>query len=185
MRAGALLLLLLLLAGCRFDTFRFYDVERTPAEECDILPQGEFCKPATEFSPPVTEGWSVEQVGGETRVYVDEEVWVANPPQDGADQNQIDADKLEVKTQDPGPCTTTTTRSISVLAAADKLTGKITEKTRLTGPADCGDTPRGLRTSDTLGCPPADPNNADVDGNGIPDDANGDGIRDTCVAGAP
>ena len=145
-RALALGLLLTAFAGCRCDSFRFYDVTRTRVEECDILPQGELCDEPEGFAPPVTEVWAVERVGDEVRVYVDEEVWVANPPDPADDPDFVTADKLEVSTVDPGPCVTTSTRSFEILAAFDALTGEVAERDRLDGPDECGETPTGLRT---------------------------------------
>ncbi len=133
-------------AGCRLDQFNFYDVTRTPTEECDILPEGEFCDPDA-LSPPTTETWSVERVDNVVRVYVDEEVWVASPPGNKDDPNLVKASKLEVDTRDPGGCTNTITRDFQVLATDADITGQLHEKTRLVGGQECGDTPRGLRTT--------------------------------------
>jgi len=133
-------------AGCASNDFRFYDVTRTPTEECDILPQGEFCDPEG-LSPPTIETWSVERVDGVVRVYVDEEVWVASENGEKDDPNTVRANKLEVDTRDPGPCTNTITRDFKVLATDADITGEIHEKQRLVGGQDCGDTPRGLRTT--------------------------------------
>lgn len=147
-RHGPLLTLLALtaVAGCRCDTFRFYDVVRERVEECDILPQGELCDEPEGFAPPVQEVWTVERVGEEIRVYVNEEVWVAKPQDPDADPDFITADKLEVATRDPGPCVSTTTRSFEIMATFDSLTGEIAERTRIDGPEECGQTPTGLRT---------------------------------------
>ena len=141
--------------ACRCDSFRFYDVTRQRVEECDILPQGELCDEPEGFAPPVTEVWGVEQVGEEVRVYVDEEVWVANPRDADDDPDFVTADKLEVSTREPGPCTTTRTRSFEVLAAFDGVTGELAERTRLDGPEECGQTPTGLRTRSRVDGVPA------------------------------
>lgn len=139
-------LVLAAFAGCRCDTFRFYDVTRQRVEECDILPQGELCDEPEGFAPPVAEVWAVERADDEIRVYVDQEVWVANPQDPEADADFITADKLEVDTREPGPCTSTTTRSFEILATFDTLTGEIAERTRIDGAEECGETPTGLRT---------------------------------------
>lgn len=143
------------LSGCQCDSFRFYEVTRAAVDECDILPQGEFCDEEGEgLSAPVFEIWAVEQRGDETRVIVDEEVWMAvavNPDT----PDQLSASKLEVSTVEPGPCTTTTTRSFVIIADAAQLTGEFEASTRLTGPDDCGETPRGQRSTATLAGPVA------------------------------
>ena len=144
-----LLLAVVAVGGCRCDSFKFYDVTRTPTQACEIRPNGEFCD-ANQLPPPQSESWSVEYVGDERRVYVDEEVWVAAPVAKDADPNQYIADKIEVATRDPGPCTTTTTRSFKVLATDVDLTGELREKSELVGGADCGDTPRGARATARL-----------------------------------
>lgn len=149
--------------GCSCDTFRFYEVIRTPVDECDILPQGEFCVEPEQLSAPTFEIWAVEHRGDEVRIVVDEEVWIADaltPEQESATPNRVTSSKKEIATVDPGPCTTTTTRTFDLVAdpndggldpltgldAVRELTGTLNEQTRLTGPEDCGDTPRGLRS---------------------------------------
>jgi hypothetical protein len=132
--------------GCRFDSVRFYDVLRTPTQECDILPQGEFCVETEQLSPPTNEVWTVERRGDEVRVFVDDEVWVANEPAEDDEPDQVKADKLEIATRDPGPCTTTTTGSFDIVANAETLSGTAKASTRLEGAEDCGDTPRGERS---------------------------------------
>ena len=149
-RALFAMAVLLSAAGCRFDTFRFYDVTLTPTEDCDIRPNGEFCDPNA-LPPPTTESWSVERVGDETRVFIEEEVWVASPLGKNDDPNLVKADKIEVTTRDPGPCTTTVTRDFRVLATEQGISGEIHEKTRLVGDEACGDTPTGKRTTATVG----------------------------------
>lgn len=137
-------------SGCQCDSFRFYEVTRSAVDECDILPQGEFCDEEGEgLSAPVFEVWAVEHRADETRVIVDEEVWIAvaaNPET----PDELSSSKLEVSTVEPGPCTTTTTRSFVILADTQALTGSFTASTRLTGPDDCGDTPRGQRSEADL-----------------------------------
>lgn len=143
------------LSGCQYDSFRFYEVTRAAIDECDILPQGEFCDEEGEgLSAPVFEIWAVEQRGDETRVIVDEEVWMAVATNPDA-PDQVSASKLEVSTVEPGPCTTTTTRSFVIAADAEQLTGEFEASTRLTGPDDCGETPRGQRSTATLAGPVA------------------------------
>lgn len=162
----ALLAMVAVLPGCRFDTFRFYEVTRTATSECDILPQGDFCVEPEQLSAPVFEVWAVERRGDEVRVLVDEEVWLADPPaaDDSETPDRITSAKLEVASAEPGPCTTTTTRSIDLTAdtvdsgvdpftgldAQSELVGQLNEQTRLTGPPACGDTPRGLRSVASL-----------------------------------
>ncbi len=142
--------------ACRYDSFRFYQVTRERVEECDILPQGELCDEPEGFAPPVAEVWGVEHVGEEVRVYVDEEVWVANPRSPDDDPDFVSADKLEVSTREPGPCTTTRTRSVELLASFDgftllgTLTGTLAERAVIDGPDECGETPNGLRTLSRL-----------------------------------
>jgi len=138
------------LGACSCDTFRFYQVTRSIQEECDIRPNGEFCDEPEGFSPPVDEVWTVERVGDEIRVYVDEEVWVADPRDPAQDANFITAEKLEIAAREPGPCVTTTTRNFAILADNSALTGTIDERSRIEGPDDCGETPTGLRTSSRL-----------------------------------
>jgi hypothetical protein len=137
-------------SACQCDSFRFYEVTRAAVDECDILPQGEFCDEEGEgLSAPVFEIWAVEHRGDETRVIVDEEVWmpvVADPEA----PDELSASKLEVSTVEPGPCTTTTTRSFVILADTQALSGEFAASTRLTGPDDCGETPRGQRSVATL-----------------------------------
>lgn len=147
------------LDGCSCDSFRFYEVVRTPNEECDILPQGDFCVEPEQLSAPTFEIWAVEHRGDEVRIIVDEEVWIADAADPEAPE-QITSAKLEVATVEPGPCTTTTTRSFALVAdtvdsgldpitgidEVKELTGTLSEQTRLTGPEDCGETPRGLRS---------------------------------------
>ena len=67
----------------------------------------------------------------------------------------VPADKLEVSAREPGPCTTTRTRSFEILASFDGLTGSVAERSRLDGPEECGETPTGLRTNSRLDGIPA------------------------------
>lgn len=133
-------------ASCRFDELRFYEVTRTPTEECDILPQGEFCVTPDELSPPTFEVWSVETRGDETRVFADEEVWVADALDEGEDPNFVSSSKREISAREPGPCTTESARAIELLATDADLTGQSFARSRLDGPEECGETPRGQRT---------------------------------------
>ncbi len=144
MTRALLVLVVLGAVGCGGDFYRFYDVVRTPTEQCDIRPNGEFCDP-TQVPPPISETWTVERVGSETRVYIDEEVWVADAPGPKDDANLVKASKVQVDAQ--GDCTTTTTRDFSVKASDADISGDIHEKVRVTGGSDCGDTPTGTRTS--------------------------------------
>ena len=159
MRCALLLALAGVLDGCSCDSFHFYEVLRTPTDECDILPQGDFCVEPEQLSAPTFEIWAIERRGEEVRIVVDEQVWIAEPP-DAEVPDRITAAKLEIATVDPGPCTTTTTRTFELVAGTSdsgldpitgidevkELTGTLREQTRLTGPQECGDTPRGLRT---------------------------------------
>lgn len=138
---------LVAVSGCRCDTFEFYEVIRTPTEECDILPSGEFCNPEG-LSAPTFEIWSVEHVGEDVRVIVDEEVWIG--VLDTQNPDRITSSKKEVASVAPGPCTTTTTRSFDILVDGAALTGTILGEQVLTGPDDCGEVPRGLRSAATL-----------------------------------
>lgn len=136
--------------GCQCDSFRFYEVNRTAVDECDILPQGEFCDEEGEGLPaPVFEIWAVEHRGDETRVIVDEEVWIPEAL-DPEVPDELSASKVEIATVEPGPCTTTTTRSFVIQADSQALTGTFKASTRLTGPDDCGETPRGRRSEAAL-----------------------------------
>jgi hypothetical protein len=127
------------LAGCA-PTLIFYDVTRTPTRECEIFPDDEFCD---ELSPPVTDTWSVEQKDDQIYVYADGDVWIADAP---AEDEDPDAPRVVVKrsvvASDVG-CTTTTERRLSFTADGQTLTGTLDASTRLEGPPDCGDTPRG------------------------------------------
>jgi hypothetical protein len=136
-------------SACGGDSFRFYDVTRITTKECEIQPQDEFCDDE-DLPPPVTEVWAVERVGDQVRVFVDEEVWIATPPQEGDDRDRIVADQLEVATRDPGPCTTTSEGFLSVVANDQGIDGEIHAKSRLTGADTCGATPRGSRTVATI-----------------------------------
>jgi hypothetical protein len=140
-----LILVVMSLGACRCDTFRFYEVTRTVQEECDIRPNGEFCDEPEGFSPPVVEVWAVERVGEETRVYIDEEVWLANPPDQDDDPDFFVADKLEIAAREPGPCVTTTSRSFQITANDAELIGFMSESSRVEGPEECGETPTGVR----------------------------------------
>lgn len=147
--------------GCSCDSFRFYEVVRTPTDECDILPQGEFCVEPEQLSAPTFEIWAVERRGEEVRVVVDEEVWIADA-EDPENPDLITSSKLEIATVEPGPCTTTTTRTFALVADPNdkieidpatgtdvfhsELAGTLSEQTRLTGPEECGETPLGLRS---------------------------------------
>jgi hypothetical protein len=146
MKLATLLVVVALSAACSGDFYRFYDVVRSPTEQCEIRPNGEFCDP-TQIPPPTSETWTVERTGTQTRVYIDEEVWVAEPPLKTDDAKIVRASSIEVDTQDPGPCTTTTTRDFEITVDDQTMKGAIHEKVRLTGGADCGDTPTGTRTS--------------------------------------
>ena len=158
MRHGRLTAAALVLAAfgaCRCDSFRFYDVVRERVEECDIMPQGELCDEPEGFAPPVTEVWAVEHDGAEIRVYVDEEVWIANPQNPEDNPGFVTANKVEVSAREPGPCTTTRSRSFEILASFEGLTGEIAERSRIDGPEECGETPTGLRTRARLDGIPA------------------------------
>jgi hypothetical protein len=149
MRAHVLVALACVALGgaCRFDSWRFYDVTRIATDQCDILPEGEFCDPDV-LPPPENEGWSIERTENIVRIYVDDEVWLATADEENPDK--LTAKKLEVRTADPGPCTNTRTRTLTTTDDAQVITGKLVDEAVLTGDSDCGEVPRGDRLSFTI-----------------------------------
>ena len=130
--------------GCGGDYFRFYDVVREASELCDIRPEGEFC--GDEGLPPAEqEGWAIEREAGFVQVFVDEEVWRAT--EDPEDDTRLSASKTEISTSEPGPCTTTRVREISLVATWEKMNGTLSSATRIEGGEDCGASPRGERVT--------------------------------------
>ena len=124
----------LLCAACQPD-ISFYNVTRTPTQECEIFPNERFCD---ELSPPLVETWSVEIREPRTFVYGEGEVWVA----DGIEGKRTVL-KRSVVTRDPGPCTTTSERQLTFDEDASTFSGTLEIVNRVEGPAQCGDTPRG------------------------------------------
>ena len=125
------------------DSVLLYEVTRTPTAECDVLPQGLFCDP--QLSPPSVEVYTLEVRGSRTFLVFDEDTWVA----EGSDGERT-ATQLSLATKEPGPCTTTTTGSFTFTATDTALNGTLERSSVLQGPAACGETPRGLRTSATV-----------------------------------
>jgi hypothetical protein len=113
----------------------FYEVTRTPTQECEIFPNDRFCD---ELTPPVVETWTVEIREPQTFVYETGEVLIA----DGFEGSR-DALKRSIITRDPGPCTTTSERHLVFDEDGLTFTGTLEVVNRIEGPAECGDTPRG------------------------------------------
>ena len=132
---------MLFISGC--GGLEFFDVVRTPVEECDILPQGEFCG---DVGGPSVEKIGVEERGGSTVLYFDEETWTAA----GTEGERV-VIKEDRATREPGPCTTSSRRSLRFdIGSVDNVptfVGTLEESTRIEGPDACGDTPRGTRNT--------------------------------------
>lgn len=139
--AASCLALVVALSGC--GGMSLYDVTRSPVEDCDITPSGEFC---SEGGPDIQERFAVEiRDDGYTIVYFGDEAWVAE-----GTEGTREVLKEEKATRLPGPCTSTLRRSLSFDVLGPSLNGSYEESTRIEGPEACGDTPRGTRKSYTL-----------------------------------
>ncbi len=127
--------------GAACERVDFYDVVKTPVEDCDILPQGEFCG---DVGGPSVEKFGVEIRAESTVLYFGEETWVATG---------IEGERVVIKedraTREPGPCTTSSKRTLRFdtgnVDGVAVFTGTLEQSTRIEGPDACGDTPRGTR----------------------------------------
>ncbi len=143
------------MAGCGVagsDGIIFYESVRARSEECTIRSNGEFCVEPDQFDPPVTEVWGVHVRSDATLLYLDEVVWVMDAQADGADPFADPHTTTRSSTQSDGSsgCTTTRVETITFVADGTALTGTVTARTVLEGPATCGDTPVGERTIDDV-----------------------------------
>lgn len=139
------------IAGCNAQNLRFYEIIRTRTEECSIRPNGEFCKEPEQFDPPVTEVWSIEARPDAVFLYVDDETWLLDEMPEGSDsRTPRTGTRTTVVTRTPGPCTSTTQRSVSIVFDDVALSGSYAESTRLDGALSCGETPVGQRFADDV-----------------------------------
>lgn len=138
--------------GCSSDDIVFYEVIRARDEECSIRSTGEFCVEPEQFTPPDTSVWTVEFTPTGSRVFADEEVWVLDATEEGADLRQTDhtASRASARTSGNGPCTSTREEKLTFHADGDIFRGTLETQTVLTGPEACGSTPVGERVKDTL-----------------------------------
>lgn len=142
------------LAGCSAPTTVFYEVTTSRTEECAIRVNGEFCVEPEQFDPPVATVWTVEfphEAERPARLYVDEEVWVLDPIDEGKDPyaSSHTASRSSIVTSGNG-CTSTKSEALQFTADRTNFTGTLSTSTVLTGPAACGDTPVGQRTENDL-----------------------------------
>jgi len=124
--------------GC--DGLTLYSVNRALAEECDITPAGEFC---SEGRVEVQEVFAIESRDGFDLAYFQDEAWVLPHPEDP--EAPLGSRKEQRTTRDPGPCTSTLQRELTLRHDGLSLQGELEERTRIEGPAACGETPRGSR----------------------------------------
>jgi len=138
--------------GCGSDDIVFYEVVRAREEECSIRSTGEFCVEPEQFTPPDVSVWTVEFTPAGSRLFVDEEVWVLEPVEEGTDPrtSQHKSKRTSSRTSGNGPCTSTREESLSFRADGDVFRGTLDIQTVLTGPEACGSTPVGDRVSDSL-----------------------------------
>jgi len=117
-----------------------YEVFRTPVEDCEIRPNGEFCDEVDQLPSPTIEIWVVELLpdAEQTILYINDETWIA----DG-----IEGDRTTIKErrQSRNQCTTTTRRTLEFDEDGQALIGVYTESLRVEGPEACGDAPFGDR----------------------------------------
>ena len=138
--------------GCAPPVLVFYETTRTRSAECLIRSNGEFCAEPEEFAAPVIEVWTLEVTDRVSRVFVDEEVWVIDPLPEGEPPFAAFRTAARSISVASGvePCTTTTTQNLGFTADDKSLSGELKTETRLEGPAACGNTPVGERTTDEL-----------------------------------
>lgn len=129
------LLLVTALCGCSDTTL--YQVTMTMVLRCEIRPNGEFCG---DPAPPTTQLFVVEHKAGHTRVYFDEEAWIAE-----GEVGELLVTKAHSVTREPGPCTTSSQRELRFQEESLSFTGTLSTSTRIEGPDSCGETPRGTR----------------------------------------
>lgn len=123
----------MLSSGC--GGLALYDVTRTPIEDCDITPGGEFCG---DVGPAVSEKYAIEIRDNSTIIYVGEETWIDDVVE--GDRNIIKEERI---TREPGPCTSTRRRELRFSfqnegGADESLSGSYEIRTRLEGPDACG-----------------------------------------------
>ena len=115
-----------------------YTVTQTPKEICSIRPSGEFCDDEEDFPSPTTRNYGVEIIDEKTYVYIAEETWIA----DGIrDKRTIEKEERSTR----NGCTTTDERTLVFDEDFRTFSGTFSERTRVDGPAACGDTPFGGR----------------------------------------
>jgi hypothetical protein len=137
MKGPAALCLLLATLGVGCGGVTLFDVTRRQVLDCDIRPSGEFCG---DPAGPVQQVIALEHRGEHTVLYFDEETWVAAGTQD-----ERTVQKIDESTREPGPCTTTLTRTLTFDEDRASLSANLELISRLIGPAACGETPRGER----------------------------------------
>jgi hypothetical protein len=117
-----------------------YEVLRTPTEDCEIRPNGEFCEELDRLPSATIEIWAVEILDAEeqTVIYIGDETWVA-PGTTG--------ERTAVKEQrtSRNQCTTTIRKSLVFDEDGQNLLGTYEESFRVEGPESCGDAPFGDR----------------------------------------
>lgn len=133
--AAALLLLLATSAGC--GGVSLFDVTRREVLNCEIRSSGEFCG---DTAAPLQQVFAVEHRGEHTVLYFDEETWVAT-----GTEGERTIEKIDQSTREPGPCTTTLTRTLTFDEDGEDFGGDLTVESRVVGPAACGETPRGQK----------------------------------------
>lgn len=117
-----------------------YEVVRTPVEDCEIRPNGEFCEEVDQLPSPTIEIWAVEILDAEeqTVLYIGDETWVA--PGTSGERTAI-----KERRQSRNNCTTTTKQSLVFNEDGSTLVGTYEESFRVEGPESCGDAPFGDR----------------------------------------
>ena len=117
-----------------------YEVFRTPVEDCEIRPNGEFCEEAERLPSPTIEIWAVELLTDteQTVLYIGDETWVAS----GAEQERT---AVKEQRQSRNQCTTTIRKTLVFDEDGQTLVGTYEESFRIEGPESCGDAPFGDR----------------------------------------
>jgi hypothetical protein len=117
-----------------------YEVIRTPVEDCEIRPNGEFCEEADQLPSPTIEIWAVEILDAEeqTVLYIGDETWIAA----GTTGERT---AIKEQRQSRNQCTTTIKKSLVFDEDGQALIGTYEESFRVEGPESCGDAPFGDR----------------------------------------